>query len=177
MIPARLIPSPISANPPPEVVTSGRAPAYDAPTAIFTAAGSSSACSTATWKRSAFAERNVSTPVAGDIGYPAANEHPPATAPSATASDPSSRILFRSESIASWYSGSAFSRSSSPKRCPSEQASAFAFATACLPEKKRSISSRTRGNGTPVRPIITPAMTIAAYTFPPSSFVMSSSGI
>ena len=67
-IPARLRPSAIRAKPPPEVVTIARAPAYQAPIAIFIAAISSSACSAIIPKSFAWPARNARTPVDGDMG-------------------------------------------------------------------------------------------------------------
>jgi len=62
--PARLTPSAIKANPPPEVDTMLGAPAKEAPIAILTAAISSSACSTISPRVSAWAARERAMEVA-----------------------------------------------------------------------------------------------------------------
>ena len=87
-IPASESASTIRANPPPEVATIARAPAYEAPIAMFRAAISSSACSKTSPSGGPSTESPSRMPLPGVIGYPAANLHPPATAPRASASFP-----------------------------------------------------------------------------------------
>ncbi|KYC46450.1 MAG: hypothetical protein AMQ22_02131 [Candidatus Methanofastidiosum methylothiophilum] len=67
-------------------------PAYHEPMAILIALISSSDCSAITSNSFECADMKDSTPVAGDIGYPEIKLHPPASAPSATASLPEIRI-------------------------------------------------------------------------------------
>ena len=67
-IPARLSPSVMRAKPPPLVVTRALPPAYHAPMALLMAAISSSAWSTTIPNSLASWEREMRTPVEGDMG-------------------------------------------------------------------------------------------------------------
>ena len=88
VIPARLRPSHIRANPPPAVQTIAGAPANAAPRARLMAETSSSVCSTTSPASSARREQYSTIGVPGDIGYPVTNLTPAAIAPSAIASAP-----------------------------------------------------------------------------------------
>jgi hypothetical protein len=68
IIPASDTASVISANPPPEVETRERAPAYDAPMAMFSAAISSSACSNTRPREGPSLANTAKTLVPGVIG-------------------------------------------------------------------------------------------------------------
>ena len=96
VIPARPSPSTMRQNPPPEVAVIERTPAKEAPITIFTAAISSSGCTTAMSKSLALLARYSIMGVVGVMGYAAINLQPAASAPRAMASLPESNILLPS---------------------------------------------------------------------------------
>ncbi|MBP2689870.1 MAG: hypothetical protein H6Q83_2057 [Deltaproteobacteria bacterium] len=170
-IPASESASTIRANPPPEVATIDRAPAYEAPIAMFRAAISSSACSNTRPSGGPSTESPCRMPLPGVIGYPAANLHPPATAPRASASFPD-RII-RGWNAAS---GRRYAPGTRPSAHPVPSCAAFRFFSRKSPLNSRARTRSTVSFGIPSALAMMPAPTMFPRIGLPAATAISLSG-